>query len=77
MPEQKTLLNGGFGRYQERLVELLKTNPDIVRPDSCRSEILTRLQREPLLDLSISRTTFDWGIPVPGDPKHVMCAPAP
>lgn len=61
-------------RYQERLVEHLKYNPSFVQPDSCRKEILTRLQKEPLLDLSISRTTFDWGIPLPNNPKHVMCA---
>ena len=45
-----------------------------MRPESCRKEILTRLAKEPLLDLSISRTTFAWGIPLPGAPKHVMCA---
>lgn len=61
-------------RYQERLVEHIKANPDFVRPENCRKEILTRLQKEPLLDLSISRTTFDWGIPLPSNPKHVMCA---
>jgi methionyl-tRNA synthetase len=61
-----------FGRYQERLIEHIKSNPDFIRPEQCRNEILARLQREPLLDLSISRTTFDWGIPVPEDAKHVM-----
>ena len=60
------------GRYQERLIEHIKSNPDFIRPEQCRNEILARLQREPLLDLSISRTTFDWGIPVPDDAKHVM-----
>ena len=59
-------------RYQERLIEHIKSNPDFIRPEPCRNEILARLQREPLLDLSISRTTFNWGIPVPDDAKHVM-----
>jgi methionyl-tRNA synthetase len=63
-------------RYQEQLIEYIKSHPDFIKPDARRNDILSRLQREPLLDLSISRTTFDWGIPVPDDPKHVMCAPA-
>lgn len=60
-------------RYQARLIEHIKANPDFVRPEACRKEILARLEKEPLLDLSISRTTFDWGIPLPNNPKHVMC----
>jgi len=66
------VLSESATRYQERLVEHIKSNPDFIRPEQCRNEILARLQREPLLDLSISRTTFDWGIPVPDDAKHVM-----
>jgi methionyl-tRNA synthetase len=54
-------------------VQHIESNPDFIKPDARRKDILSRLQREPLLDLSISRTTFDWGIPVPDDPKHVMC----
>ena len=64
-------------RYQDRLVAFLLANPDFIRPEAQRNAILSRLQREPLLDLSISRTTFSWGIPVPEDPKHVMCATSP
>ena len=64
-----------MGRYQDRLIEHIKANPDFIKPEARRHDILLRLQREPLLDLSISRTTFDWGIPVPDDPAHVMCAP--
>ncbi|KAK2197499.1 bifunctional Methioninyl-tRNA synthetase core domain/Methionyl-tRNA synthetase [Babesia duncani] len=60
-----------MGKYQQRLIEYIKTNPGFIRPEARRNEILTRLQ-EPLEDLSISRTMFDWGIPVPNDPKHVM-----
>jgi methionyl-tRNA synthetase len=60
-------------RYQERLVQHIESHPEFIKPDARRKDILSRLQREPLLDLSISRTTFDWGIPVPDDPKHVMC----
>ena len=67
-------------RYQAQLVEHITSNPSFIQPEARRNDILQRLQREPLLDLSISRTTFDWGIPLPDDPKHVMCAaplPAP
>ena len=61
-------------RYQEQLIQYIQEHPDFIKPEARRKDILARLQREPLLDLSISRTTFDWGIPVPDDPKHVMCA---
>ena len=64
-------------RYHGQLVEHIAQHPEFIQPEARRVEILSRLQREPLLDLSISRTTFDWGIPVPGDPTHVMCAPVP
>ena len=60
-------------RFQARLIEHIQSNPKFVQPEARRNDILQRLQREPLLDLSISRTTFDWGIPVPDDPEHVMC----
>lgn len=64
-------------RYQAQLIEYIQQHPDFIQPEARRNDILSRLQREPLLDLSISRTTFDWGIPVPDDPKHVMCVCQP
>jgi methionyl-tRNA synthetase len=57
--------------YQDRLLELYKANPDFIGPETRRNEIVSFV-RSGLQDLSISRTTFDWGLPVPGDPKHVM-----
>ncbi|MFD2237770.1 methionine--tRNA ligase [Aureimonas populi] len=57
--------------FQERLLAFHEANPDFVAPAERRNEILSFL-RSGLRDLSISRTTFDWGIPVPGDEKHVM-----
>ncbi len=57
--------------YQERLLAHYEANPDFVGPDERRNEVVSFV-RGGLRDLSISRTTFDWGIPVPGDPKHVM-----
>jgi methionyl-tRNA synthetase len=57
--------------YQDRLLELYETSPTFVSPETRRNEIVSFVKRG-LEDLSISRTTFDWGLPVPGDPKHVM-----
>lgn len=59
-------------RFQAQLIAYILDNPAFVQPEARRNDILSRLQREPLLDLSISRTTFGWGIPVPGDERHVM-----
>jgi methionyl-tRNA synthetase len=57
--------------YAQSLLDFYKQNPDFVVPQQYRNEIVSFVERG-LLDLSISRTTFDWGIPVPGAPKHVM-----
>jgi methionyl-tRNA synthetase len=57
--------------YQDRLLEHYAANPDFIGPDTRRNEIVSFV-RSGLQDLSISRTTFQWGLPVPGDPKHVM-----
>ncbi|WP_265518845.1 methionine--tRNA ligase [Nitratireductor luteus] len=57
--------------YQDKLLELYETNPEFIGPTERRNEIASFVRRG-LRDLSISRTTFDWGVPVPGDEKHVM-----
>ncbi|TKT79347.1 methionine--tRNA ligase [Aquamicrobium sp. LC103] len=57
--------------YQDRLLKLYEERPDFIGPVERRNEIVSFV-RSGLKDLSISRTTFDWGIPVPGDEKHVM-----
>jgi methionyl-tRNA synthetase len=57
--------------YQDRLLKLYEDEPGFIGPDARRNEILAFVKRG-LTDLSISRTTFDWGVPVPGDPRHVM-----
>ena len=59
-------------RYQKQLIEHIQANPEFIQPASRRNEILARLQNDELRDLSVSRTTFDWGIPVPDAPNHVM-----
>ncbi|MBX3569265.1 MAG: methionine--tRNA ligase [Rhizobiaceae bacterium] len=57
--------------YQDRLLALYESNPQFIGPAERRNEIVSFV-RSGLKDLSISRTTFDWGIPVPGDEAHVM-----
>jgi len=60
--------------YQEKLVKHIEENPNFIRPEQHRNNILTRLAADPLRDLSISRTTFSWGISVPEGfvDNHVM-----
>ena len=57
--------------WQEPLLEHYAKNPDAILPESRRNEVLSFV-KSGLRDLSVSRTTFDWGVPVPGDPDHVM-----
>ncbi|MGA2856647.1 MAG: methionine--tRNA ligase [Candidatus Sulfotelmatobacter sp.] len=56
--------------FQDQLLELY-TNPEFIRPETRRNEVISFV-RSGLRDLSISRSTFSWGIPVPDDPKHVI-----
>lgn len=57
--------------YQDRLLELYTDRPDFIGPDSRKNEVVSFVKGG-LRDLSISRTTFDWGVKVPGDEEHVM-----
>jgi methionyl-tRNA synthetase len=57
--------------YQQPLLDHYAANPEFIRPDSRRNEVL-RFVEGGLSDLSISRTSFDWGVPAPGSPGHVM-----
>ena len=57
--------------YQDRLLALYSEHPEFVGPDSRRNEVISFVKGG-LKDLSISRTTFDWGVKVPEDPDHVM-----
>ncbi|RUZ54634.1 methionine--tRNA ligase, partial [Mesorhizobium sp. M7A.F.Ca.US.003.02.2.1] len=57
--------------YQDKLLALYESQPDFVGPTERRNEVLSFV-KSGLKDLSISRTTFKWGVPVPGDDKHVM-----
>ena len=63
-----------MSKFHDALVNHIKANPDFIRPEMHRNAILKRLEDDRLRDLSISRTSFSWGIPVPDgfDKKHVM-----
>ncbi|UYY78061.1 methionine--tRNA ligase [Sphingomonas sp. R1] len=60
-----------LSKYQQPLLDFYAANPDFIRPESRRNEVL-RFVEGGLVDLSVSRTSFDWGVPVPGSPGHVM-----
>ncbi len=60
-----------LSKYQEPLLEWYRSNPDCIRPDVRYNEVVSFVEGG-LQDLSISRTTFDWGIEVPDNPEHVL-----
>ncbi len=60
-----------LSRWQQPLLEHIRNHPEFIAPESRRNEVL-RFVESGLNDLSISRTTFSWGVPVPDDPAHVV-----
>src|SRR5690606_2048020 len=60
-----------ISRYADRLLAHIEANPHFIQPESRRNEMVSFI-KSGLEDLSVTRTTFDWGIPVPFDPKHVV-----
>ena len=61
-----------LSKYQDRLVEFFKSQPDFITPDGRLNEMLKTFIEPGLEDLAVSRTTFTWGVPVPSNPKHVV-----
>ena len=61
-----------LSKYQDRLVEFFKSQPDFITPDGRLNEMLKNFIEPGLEDLAVSRTTFNWGVPVPSNPKHVV-----
>jgi len=61
-----------LSKYQDRLIKHIEENPDFIQPVSRRNEMLNNFLRPGLEDLCVSRTSFDWGIPVTFDEKHVV-----
>lgn len=60
-----------MSKYQDALLAHIENNPGFIKPESRRNEIISFI-KEGLRDLSVSRVTFSWGVPVPSDPKHVV-----
>ena len=61
-----------LSKYQERLLEYYEQNPDFIKPESRKNEMINNFLKPGLSDLCVSRTSFKWGIPVPFDNKHVV-----
>ena len=61
-----------LSKYQDRLVKFYEDNPSFIQPESRKNEMLNNFIKPGLEDLCVSRTSFDWGIPVTFDPKHVV-----
>jgi len=59
-------------KYADRLLAYYEENPLFIEPESRKNEMINNFIKPGLEDLSVSRTSFDWGIRVPGDPKHVI-----
>lgn len=61
-----------LSKYQDRLLKLFEENPEFLEPVSRKNEMINNFLKPGLEDLCITRTSFDWGIPVPFDKKHVI-----
>ncbi|MDN3451168.1 methionine--tRNA ligase [Planococcus sp. APC 3906] len=59
-------------KYADRLLDYYENHAEFIEPESRKNEMINNFIKPGLEDLSVSRTSFDWGIPVPGDPKHVI-----
>src|SRR5699024_6496423 len=59
--------------YADRLVKYYEEKPEFIQPESRKNEMLNNFIKPGLEDLAISRTTFEWGLRVPGDRRHVIC----
>lgn len=59
-------------KYADRLLQYYEDNPSFIQPESRKNEMINNFIKPGLEDLAVSRTTFDWGVPVPGNPKHVI-----
>ena len=61
-----------LSNYRDRLLKLYEENPDFIQPESRKNEMINNFLKDGLEDLCVSRTTFDWGVKVPFDEKHVV-----
>ena len=70
MKEESYFFN--MKKYQDWLIKFYEENPNFIQPESRKNEIFNNFIKPGLEDLCISRTTFDWGIKMPNNPKHVL-----
>ena len=61
-----------MSKYADRLLAYYNEHPDFIQPESRKNEMVNNFIKPGLEDLAVSRTTFDWGVKVPSDPKHVV-----
>ncbi|MFI8709981.1 methionine--tRNA ligase [Bacillus sp. NPDC077411] len=61
-----------MGKYVDRLLKFYEDNPHFIQPESRKNEMINNFIKPGLEDLAVSRTSFDWGVRVPGNPKHVI-----
>lgn len=61
-----------MSKYADRLLAYYESNPNFIQPESRKNEMINNFIKPGLEDLAVSRTTFDWGIHVPNDPKHII-----
>ena len=61
-----------MSKYQDRLIKHIEENPNFISPESRKNEMIQNFLKEPLPDLSVSRTSFKWGVPVTFDDDHVI-----
>ncbi|MCE4988671.1 methionine--tRNA ligase [Staphylococcus haemolyticus] len=61
-----------INKYTDRLLEFYDANPDFIQPPSRKNEMINNFIKPGLEDLAVSRTSFDWGVRVPSNPKHVV-----
>ena len=61
-----------LSKYQDRLIKYIESHPDFIKPESRKNEMINNFIKPGLQDLCVSRTSFNWGIPVDFDPKHVV-----
>lgn len=74
-PVQKVREQSYFFRmsnYADRLIQYYEEHPDFIQPESRKNEMINNFIKPGLEDLAVSRSTFDWGIKVPGNPEHVI-----
>ncbi|UZJ78963.1 methionine--tRNA ligase [Fictibacillus sp. KU28468] len=61
-----------MSKYADRLLQFYEENPEFIQPESRKNEMINNFIKPGLEDLAVSRTSFDWGVKVPGNPKHVI-----